>query len=332
MKGKNPSAQELTIRLLEYLAPVRKAQIREQVSTKVNGSTMEQVNLCLMMASERNRVPQSFLPQSFIVLAQTILALQRGCKPEMITMVDIYLSMKNGMIDEDTAKKSAGTIVNRIEDHARLLRPEEIDGLCGRFRKESNHLFWKNEIYRMFPELPVEDAEDGPVLDGLQALWDSLSADEQKRMREIFPARADWFRKLGSKNRQVGELDVGFFKLYAFLDERRKKLNISQDALCEVLNIASTDTYRSYRREWEAFEQDVRRNVFPNRRMSREQMFCLVVLLQLDYATAVLILGAGGYGFHDSETDCVIVKYLLSPEAERSNRRTQQAVLSRLHP
>lgn len=332
MKGKNPSAQELTIKLLEYLAPARKVQIRAQARAMANDDAMEQLSLCMMIADERNRAPQCRLPQSFIALAQTILSLQRGCRPEAITLPDIYSGMKRDQVEEDRAKMSAGNIVNRIEDHARLLRPEEIDSLCSGFRKESNRLFWINEIYRMFPELPVEDIEGGPVLDCLQALWNSLSVDEQKRMRGIFPTRADWFEKLGIKESQAGALDGGPIKLYTFIDDMRRQMNLSQAALCEGLNIASADTYRVYRREWEAYEKNVNWNYFPRRRLSREQMLCILVLLQLDYATAVLVLGAAGYSFHDSERDSIVVKYLSGTEDERGNRQAQKAVLSRLYP
>lgn len=333
MKGKNPSAQELTIKLLEYLAPARKVQIRAQARAMANDDAMEQLSLCMMIAGERNRAPQCRLPQSFIALAQTILSLQRGCRPEAITLSDIYSGLKRDQVDEDKAKMSAGNIVNRIEDHARLLRPEEIDSLCSGFRKESNRLFWINEIYRMFPELPVEDIEGGPVLDCLQALWNSLSVDEQKRMREIFPTRADWFEKLGIKEGQADALQgKPVDNLYEFIDEMRKKMKLTQAALCESLNIASADTYRSYKREWEAYEKNEKKSYFPRRKMSREQMLCILVLFQLDYATAVLVLGAAGYSFYDSERDSIVVKYLSGTEDERGNRQAQKAVLSRLYP
>lgn len=338
MRGKNPSAQALNIGLLEHLDTGRRRQIRIEARARLSDIAMEQMSLCMQIASERNQNEcrphrqQGGLPRSFIAFAQMLLALQQGRRSEEITLPEIYLAMKQGTVDKETAKKSAGTILRRIEGSERMPLPEEIDGLCAGFDLDSERLFWCNEIYRMFPNLPVADVEGGPVMEALQVLWDGLSADEQARMRTTFPQQEYWFKQLGGKAQRVNGLNASIFQLYDFVDKRRNQLNLSQEALCEGLNIQTTDTYRSYRNEWNRFEADVRRATFPRRRLSREQMLCLVVLLQLDYPTAVLVLGAGGYCLQDGEADCAVAAYLQRSEAERARRTVQQAVLGKLKP
>lgn len=313
MKGKNASAQALTIRLLQRLDALTRGIVHGKAKERLSGNrpAQEQLLLCFSMAGDE---PDKY--KNFKTLAQTILARQ---KPEAaVTKTAIWATMTNG----EGSPESAGKIVNRIEDRARELKPEEIINLCSGFQKESNRLFWENQIYICFPELPTPDVEDGPVLDCLQAVWDSLPPTEQENAKVTLPIYKAWFGKLSGKEPPASENEKKH--LYELLHDaargKDKDKSKTLEAVFEELGIHK-DTYYSYKKNWEKYEERGG-GAFPRNRLSRDQLIYLAVFLDMDYYEAVYMLGMAGYALQLDDDEKDAVEYLL----DRSGKSRDKAL------
>jgi len=80
------------------------------------------------------------------------------------------------------------------------------------------------------------------------------------------------------------------------------------------LNI-DPDTYASYKRKWLQYEQN--HAPLPRKRLSRKQLLCLALFLEMDFYTTALLLAKGCYVFHYEEADILVAKYLLKREGIR---------------
>ncbi len=320
MEGKNAPAQALTIRLLRKLPPAQRKGVYDQAAARLNGDiqALEHLRLCYGMAGELNEDPDKF-KNDFTYLAKTIIARQAGKAPEKVTKKAIWEAMKSG---ENGKTGSANNIIDRVHDGARKLKPEEIIGLCSGFKKESSRLFWENQVYLLFPDLPAPDVKDGPVLDCLQAVWDSLTGEEREIAQNSILTHLDWFAKLSSEEAEPFE---GYTGLYDLLDRASKRAGISKERIYEELNM-DRDTYRSYRRAWDKFEENGCIGPYPRNRLSRERLLYLAVFLDMDYYTTVGMLGMAGYAFQFSKADETVAGYLLERKFPKRD------AMRKLHP
>lgn len=315
MKGKNASAQELTIRLLNMLDPLDRRGVvchaaKQLVSQK---DALAQLNLCTMMASELAQDPHKY--SDFLLLAKTILARQKGCDPESVTKKEVGKAM-------DMHPTSAGNLLDRITDYARELKPQEIIRLCEGFDEQSNRLFWENQIYLCFHDLlRAPDVTDGPVLACLDAVWNSLSEQEQDLATDLFPSHSVWFQQLN----RAQEPESPQTGLYEFLDSARKRANVTLTRIYDELAI-DPDTYASYKKAWLKFEQNGCTGPYPSRRLSRQRLLYLAVYLEMDFYAAVGMLATAGYDFHSVKGDHIVTGYLLD------RRHSRQDALNKLHP
>lgn len=317
---KNPTAQELTITLLRKIKdPYRRMAIWKDARRDLDGDTPagRQLDLCVMMAGERKK--RDNVP--FSELAKSIVSRQTNKSIDKITKLDIYRSIKNGEIRE----KSANNTVDSIDCGVRELRAEEIEVLCSGFEDESNRLFWKNQLHIHFPNLPAEDAQDGPVIDCLQATWNNLTKEEQEFYRATLYQYADCFEALDGKAPKRDEHQEAEPHLYKTLEGAMKKCRMSQEAVAEALGM-DKDTYGNYKRAWNKFENNSCEGGFPRNRLSRERLLYLAVLLDMSFETTVCMLAMAGYSFHGSEADRNAAGYLLGREY------TKEEALKRLHP
>jgi len=323
MEGKNASAQALTIRLLQKLLPAQRKGVYDQAATRLNGDiqAQEHLRLCFGMAGELNEDPDKY-KNNFTTLAKTIIARQVGKAPEKVTKKSIWETANRDRNGQAGSAASATNFVDRVHDGVRELKPEEIISLCGGFKKESSCLFWKNQILLLFPDLPEPDVKDGPVLNCLQAVWDSLSEEERETAQDTILSHWDWFAKLSSKESEPFKEYTG---LYALLDKASKNARISQERICEELNM-DQDTYRSYRRAWEKFEENGCKGPYPRNRLSRERLLYLAVFLDMDYYTTVGMLGMAGYAFQLREADETVAGYLLE------RKYSKRDAMGKLHP
>lgn len=314
MVGKNHTAQDLTIKLLQIFSPTERFAVSKQAKSILAGNTdaITQLNLCVMMASELDYDPKKY-KRDFVFLAKTIFARQNNKSVEKVTQKEIgkRLNYKDSSINN---------FIRSIQDHVRKLTPEEIKLLCGQFDQASDRLFWENQIYILFNELPVPDVTDGPVLTCLQAVWDCLMPEEQRYAIRNYPSQNIWFDKL-SKADEIPQ-STG---LYEFVDSELKKAHISQDEICYQWNM-EPDTYRAYRKAWTEFEENGFSGRYPKNRLSRERLLYLAVILDLDFYTTAGMLAMADYDFFCGEPDTTVATYLLEHE------HPKEYVLSKLHP
>lgn len=320
MKGKNATAQELTIQLLAMLDSLDRRGVAGQAARYLSGQedALGQLNLCDMMAGELKKEPDKY--KDFFLLAKTIVARQKHTSPGDITKKMVGEVMKMN-------PTSAGNLLDRIADHIREPKQEEIHELLNGFEDSSNRLFWKNQIYLCFPDLlrspdiTEEDAEGKPVLECLRAVWNSLSQPEQAFAADRFPSHAGWFRQLEG----VQKSDVPQSGLYDFLDQARKRANVTLTDIYEKLSIHE-DTYAAYKKNWIEFEKNGCSGAYPAKRLSRQRLLYLAVYLEMDFYAAAGMLATAGYDFHSSKGDILAAGYLLD------RRYPKQEALKRLHP
>lgn len=325
MVGKNVTAQELTIKLLAAMDPMERMQVRRAAGRKLaeKDGAADQLDLCIMMAGEWAREPKKYL-NDFLALARTILARQRNCEEKEITKKAIWDVLRGTDRDgRPLAASSGNNTLDRIQDRARELRPEEILRLCAGFAKASNRLFWENQLYLAFPDLRTADVTDGPVLDCLQAVWDSLPQERREMAPFIFLAYADWFEKLSGTNREEPpeEMPSG---LYEMLEYARKRAGVSKTELYNLLEI-DPDTYAAYQKAWHLFEQNGCADDFPRNRLSRDRLLSLAIYLKMDFYTAVTVLATAGYSFRLTASDIIVAGYLLD------RRYSREKALQQLH-
>lgn len=315
MVGKNVTAQELTIKLLLSLDPLERegAYRRARVILSDNTRTMEQLELCVMMAGELAVEPRKYR-DDFVTLAKTIIARQRHTSMKEITKKEVWITIrgtnKNGI---PLADGSGNNTLDRIQDHVRELKPEEILRLCAGFEQESNRLFWENQVYLMFPNLRTMDVTDGPVLDCLQALWDSLPYQCRERAPFVLFTYMDWFEKLTQNGEETRDESLG---LYAILEKEMRRVGIQKTEIYNILEMDS-DTYASYRRAWCAFEKKDCTGPFPRNRLSRGRLLYLAVYLKMSFYTTVAMLAVAGYSFRLIHSDSVVAGYLLDRRYSR---------------
>lgn len=314
MVGKNHTAQDLTIKLLQIFSPIERLAVSKQAKGILAGNTdaIAQLNLCIMMAGELDCDPKKY-KRDFVFLAKTIFARQNNRSVERITQKEIgrRLNFKDSSINN---------FIRSIQDHVRKLTPEEIKLLCGQFDQASDSLFWENQIYILFNELPVPDVTDGPVLMCLQAVWDCLNAEEQRYAICNYQSQRIWFDKLNKV--EESSQSAG---LYVFVDSELKKAHISQDEICYQWNM-EPDTYRAYRKAWTEFEENGFSGRYPKNRLSRERLLYLAVILDLDFYTTAGMLAMADYDFFCGEPDTTVATYLIEHE------HPKEYVLSKLHP
>ena len=307
MLGKNHSAQDLTIRLLRLLPPEDRAFIFLRTTKDLSEESAEHLNLCVMMANELDLEPDKY--NHFETLCKAVLARQKE--------KDITREKLAQILGLKVAQCSINKTFSRLNDHRRKLNPEEIRNICEGFQKESHRHFWENQFYLMYPDLAVADTEDGPVLEALQALWRCLSDEIRDEARKDFPITYEnWFRQLcGSSEAMPGSTETG---LYQFIENMRvannnrtdlRSIKISKDRIIEEL-VITRDTFQTYKREWEAYEQSQRQGPVPSQRLTRIQLQRIAVFLDMDFYTTVGLLASGGYCFHDTEPDITVAKYL----------------------
>lgn len=320
MKGKNATAQELTIQLLAMLDSLDRLGVAGQAAQVLSGQedALVQLNLCVMMAGELKKEPNKY--NDFLLLAKTILARQRHTSPGDITKKTVGEVMKMN-------PTSAGNLLDRITDHIREPKLEEIHKLLNGFGDSSNRIFWKNQIYLCFPDLlrspdiTEEDAEGKPVLECLRAVWNSLSQPEQALATDRFPSHAGWFRQLEGAQ----EMDSPQISLYNFLDQARKRANVTLTDIYEKFSIHE-DTYAVYKKTWIEFEKNGCHGTYPAKRLSRQRLLYLAVYLEMDYYSAAGMLATAGYDFHSSKGDILAAGYLLD------RRYSKQDALNMLYP
>lgn len=319
MKGKIATAQELTIQLLAMLDPLDRHSVSSQAARQLvdQKDALEQLNLCVMMASEIKKEPDKY--KDFLLLAKTILARLNRTTLEKITKKMVGEAM-------EMSSTSAGNLLDRIADHVREMKPDEIHALCKNFEAPCECLFWENQVYLCFPELRAPDVteenpECKPVLECLQAVWNSLSVQEQALAAERLPAHADWFRQLEGAQ----ESDVPQTGLYDLLDQARKRARVTLTDIYEKLSIHE-DTYAAYKKVWLTFEKNGCSGAYPPKRLSRQRLLYLAVYLEMDYYTTAGMLAVAGYDFHATKADIIAAGYLLD------RRYSKKEALKRLYP
>ena len=309
MTGKNVTAQELTIKLLRSLELPNRNAVYHAARKRLAADTaaIEQLGLCVMMASELARNPKKY-QDSFLSLARTIIARQKKTAVREIRMRDMGTALGGTKKDgTPLAESGVNAVLYRIEKHTRELKPEEIARLCAGFERESDRLFWKNQVYLIFPELRTPDVTDGPVLNCLQAVWDSMPQEQREDAPFVFLPYRDWFVKLQRvQEEEVLQAPNG---LYDLLERERRRAGLSKTEMAYILPI-DPDTYASYKRAWIKFENNNCKGDFPRNRLSREELLYLAVYLKMDFYTAVAVLAAAGYSFRLTSSDRVVAGYL----------------------
>ena len=320
MVGKNHAAQALSIALFQMLDPISRNAVFHQAADRLDcPEAREHLSLCVMMSGDLKANPDKY--NNFESLAKTILARQNNKPSETILKKEIGTAL-------GVKESSANTIVTRIHDHVRELRRKELLKLCEGFKSAANKLFWENQVYSIFPELRAPDVTDSPVLDCLQAIWDSLSPEEQSAACDRFPSYTDWFERL--KGEPHTEEYVECCGLYDLLDEayanaKRKGRKRIKSCIYEELNI-DPDTYAAYEKSWLAFERRGCRGSYPSKRLSRERLLYLAVVLDMDFYTAAAVLAKAGYAFHNEKADRAAAGYLLKRGVSKDE------ALKYLHP
>ena len=323
MVGKNVTAQELTIKLLIGLNAAERMLVyrtaRKRLAEDVQAA--DQLDLCVMMGGELTEDPQKY-HNNFPALAKTILARQRNCAEKEITKKEIWGVLrgtdKNG---KPLAASSGNNTLDRIQDHARELRPEEIIRLCAGFSQKSNRLFWENQVYLAFPNLRTADVTDGPVLNCLQAVWESLPEERRETAPFVFLPYADWFEKLSTKTQEQKTKET-LNGLYEILESARQCAGVAKTEMYNILEI-DPDTYAAYKKAWYLFEKSGCTGDFPRNRLSRDQLLCLAIYLKMDFHTAVMVLATAGYSFRLTTSDSIVVGYLLDRRYSREKALQQ---------
>lgn len=326
MVGKNVTAQDLTIKLLVGLDPLDRANVYRRARNQLaeQTETIEQLDLCVMMAGELAQNPMKY-QNGFLALAKSILARQKNCSEKEITKKEIWGKMQEtGKEGKNLAAGSGNNTLDRIQDHVRELRPDEIRCLCAGFERKSNRLFWENQVYLIFPNLRTQDAAGGPVLDCLQAVWNSLPQEDRETAPFVFLSYADWFRQLEQPQENKTCRMSDELGLYDLLEQARQRANLFKTELYNILEI-DPDTYASYKRAWLLFEKNGCNGGFPRNRLSRERLLCLAIHLKMDFYTAVALLGMAGYSFPIAASDSVVAGYLWD------HRYSRKEALDQLH-
>lgn len=315
MTGKNVTAQELTIKLLLGLDPIERGSTYRRARGRMSDcvQTVEQLELCVMMAGELADNPMKYYGD-FVTLAKTIIARQKNTSVSEITKKEVWTTIRGNNKDgTPLAVASGNNTLNRIQDHVRELKPGEIFRLCAGFRRESDRLFWENQVYLIFPDLRTVDVTGGPVLDCLQAVWDSIPYRYRERAPFVLFTYSDWFQKL-RKNSVVTREDSG--GLYGILEKKMQSAGIQKTEIYNVLDIDS-DTYASYKQSWLVFEKNGCTGPFPKKRLSRDRLLYLAIYMKMDFYTAVAVLAMAGYSFRLIRSDSIIAGYLLDRRYSR---------------
>lgn len=323
MTGKNVTAQELTLKLLLCLNVTDRIATYYAARNRLSGDreAMEQLNLCVMMAGELAQEPKKY-QDDFLSLAKTIIARQKSVSAKEIKQKDvgtaICMTKKDGT---PLAESGIPAILDRVDRKTRELKPEEIESLCSHFERESDRIFWENQVYMLFPELRTPDVTDGPVLNCLQAVWDSLPQEQRAEAPFVFLPYHDWFAKLQRKEEE--ELEAAPKRLYDLLDRERKRAGCSKTDMLNILPI-DPDTYTAYKHAWIAFENNNYKGNFPRNRLSRCQLLYLAVYLKMTFYTAAAVLATAGYSFRLRPLDKIVAEYLFD------QRHSQYEVLEKL--
>lgn len=327
MVGKNHSAQALTIRLLQRLDTLDRQAVYRQALQQLEQNTeaRELLQLCVMMAGELKAQPEKY--NSFESLSRTILArLKREVKvPLDDTREDISTVQKKDVGKAmDLSAASANKLITRINEHERELKVQEIQALVAGFQKSSNRIFWKNLIYFLFPELSApEDAEDSSIQDCLQAVWNSLTQEEQNSAYySLLPDRS-WFDQLkqSAPEAPAEEKEEEEPGLYDMLEacmaaQKHKYVNGIKTEVYNSLCI-DPDTYLAYKKHWKKYENGEGPLPGRRRRLSRKQLLFLALFLRMDFYTTALLLAKGGYAFHYEKADILVANYLLKHAGSR---------------
>jgi|GEM_PF-5263988 len=309
MKGKMHSAQDLTIKLLRQLYSLERLSVYMQAETRLRGNARAraQLSLCGMMAGELDRCPEKY--KDLKNIGKAILARQRDTDPAKIRNKDIGAAL-------GFAENNISNYLNRTQEGSRELTQQEICNLCADFAHESDRLFWENQIYLLFPNLRTEDVQDGPVLDCLQAVWDSLPPHHRRSARLSFELAADWFRQLDAAPVEAPseQEEPGLFNL---VEEALTRAGVDKTTLYAELNI-DPDTWYSYKKIWTEFEENSCKGDFPRLRLlDRRKLLYLAVFLRMDFYSAVTMLAKGGYCFHFDQIDAAVAGCLLNGKPNR---------------
>ncbi len=298
MKGNRSAAQEFAVELLRKLSVFDRQKVLADARQKLanNSVAIELLNLVALEACDPYTVSYDF-----VALAKTILVRQESKATNKAIMT--------AMFGEQYTPKSVNTLLGRIQDRSKQISYEQIKNLCSGFKHESDRLYWENRVLLQFPEIRTADVIDGPVLDCLSAVWNSLTADMQKDAYKNSSVYADWIKKLISEFDPKSDMPK---KLYDFFDVACKRANISKTRMISELNM-DEGTYIAYKKAWQRFESDeVGCGNYPVRGLTPRQLLRLAVFLNMDYFTAAGMLSVAGYSFH--KCYAYVAEYLLDPE------------------
>lgn len=318
MTGKTVEAQQLTIYILRTLDKFERKRIYGKARKSLNGNqpAQEQLELCLIMANELVETPDRYA--SLDAVAKTIVARKKNQDPEKVKIQEYRNEM--GI--------QSNKILCRIREGKRSVRSDEIDGLCDGFTNNSNHLFWVNQMYALFPYLRMEDTIGGPILHCLRAIWDCLGNDQKDSILKELPQYVHWKKKLepSSKNR-----------LYDLLLDAQAKTkaakgsgNATIEDLCWQLSM-ETETWSKYKEAWEDYEKSGGIAGYPELQyLSKDRLMYLAIVLDMDYAAAVELLASGGFSLHLTEQDEKVMRYLLNRSTAKKED-TEEDILNLLH-
>lgn len=306
-------AQQITIKVLAMLSTVERRELSyrlESLKGNISNDVFLQFYRCKRISLELIENAEKYSTISSVLC--TIIARQSGRKPQDVLKRECM--QKLGLKHNEQ--------LCRIEHGEVLLTESQIINFCAAFKKEADQRFWKNQILSFYPEIriPVKNTSEPVEELCLKIIVNALT---KEMLCKVKLALQEYLLfENCPKEFFCPEQDLCDGRLYGYIDQIYRQANKKRysaekesypqnlDSVRETLMI-TTNTWYSWKKQWEEAESKEFKNGVPKRRLSIEHLYIIAVILDMNYWQTIYLFSLAGARTKNGEPDQTVLRYLL---------------------
>lgn len=314
-------AQQITIKVLSMLSTVEHQELSRRMESPeeyISDDVFLQFYRCKRMGLELVENAEKYSTISSVF--STIVARQSGRKAQDILKRE-YMQRLGLKYNEQLC---------RIEQGKALLTESQIETFCAAFEKVEDQRFWKNQILSFYPEIRIPGKNISESVEEL-CLKTVVDALTKEMFYKVEPALQEYLLFENPPEAfSSSEQDLSDRRLYGYIDKiyrdvhkkgqsPKKDKEISHqnlDSVRETLMI-TTNTWYSWKRQWEEAESRDFKSGVPKSRLSIEHLYIIAVILDMNYWQTIYLLSLAGARTKSGEPDRTVLRYLLYKDMEK---------------